>query len=83
VHNDLSREIGTATSTEIERLRLLRAHRNLHHGPFFRDSTDFERLFMRAEGHVPDDLATLAYVLMLGLISAPAEFLAYQPNVPQ
>lgn len=78
VHDDLAREIGLPNPLEIDRLRLLRAHRNLHHGPFFRDATDFDRLFMRAEGHVPEDLATLAYVLMLGLVTSPAEFIGYQ-----
>ena len=64
---------------ETERLRL-RSLRNLRHGTFLRRN-QFEELFFDSEGAIPDTISTLPLLLVLGLLSAPKEFLDLRPTV--
>lgn len=54
--------------------------RNVRHGSFLRGDT-YERLFLESDGVIADTLGTLPYLLLLGLISDPAEFLSFRPAI--
>jgi hypothetical protein len=74
IHRHLGREIGRSGKVEAKRLSRLRSMRNLNHGAFLQDDK-FNEVFFEATGTVPPSLAALPYILALGLVLSPKEFL--------
>ena len=80
IHRHLKPQSRSPGLSEKARLSFLRDLRNLNHGTFLR-GTRFDSLFLEAEGTVPLDLATLPFLLTLGLILDPPAFLSFRPAV--
>ena len=80
IHRNLKREVGPAGRSETARLLRLRDLRNVNHGTFLQGDR-FDKLFLEAEGTVPREIATLPFLLTLGLILDPLGFLSFRPTV--
>ena len=79
-HRHLRAELGSEGLVERARLVRMRARRNLGHGAFLTQD-QFDGLFLRTRGNVPEDLASLPLLLTLGLMLAPKRFLEFDPLV--
>jgi hypothetical protein len=66
--------------TEAELTARLWSQRNLRHGTYL-IRQQFETVFFDSPGTVPDSLATVVFVLLMGLISDPREFLSFRPVI--
>lgn len=54
-------------------------HRSMRHGTFLKGGK-FDSLFGQSAGHVPEGLITLPFILTLGLIFKPTEFIDFWPG---
>ena len=80
LHNHIGKQSSSGSQDETERLTRLRDQRNMRHGTFLnRDS--FDRLFFESDGTVPDSIATITFLLLLGLICDPEAFLKFDPTI--
>jgi hypothetical protein len=75
VHRDM-RPYGRR---ETDRLKRLREFRNLLHGTFLKRD-QFSNLFLENNGKIPDDFVDLPFLLALGLLLSPKEFLEFCPS---
>ena len=80
VHAHLAKQDPAAETSERARLERVRLQRNIRHGAFL-NRDGFDKLFLRSDGTVPADLATIPFVLVLGLILDPKVFLSFNPTV--
>lgn len=80
VHAHLAEQDPAAKTSEPARLERLRLQRNIRHGAFL-NRGGFDKLFLKSDGTVPADLATIPFVLVLGLILDPNVFLSFNPTV--
>lgn len=60
---------------EKDRLDQLWSQRNIRHGSFL-TRNQFEKLFLTSSGAIPATIGSVAYLLVLGLVAAPEQFLA-------
>lgn len=79
-HRHVRAEIGARGIREEDRLKWLRALRNLGHGSFLR-GPQFRDLFLHSRGRTPPDLVTIPILLALALMSDPERFLGFTPRV--
>lgn len=79
-YDQLHQHLGQTASTEADRLDHLRSQRNIRHGAFLgRDQ--FGKLFFESTGTIPSTIATIPYLLTLGLMFNPKRFLEFRPTV--
>lgn len=78
LHSHLEKQGATNESARLERIGYYRDIRQ--HGTFLRKEK-FEKLFLESGGTVPDTIASLPFLLTLGLISNPERFLKFHPTV--
>lgn len=80
IHTHLRQQSTAATASEATRLSRLWSQRNIRHGTFL-DRQQFEMLFLESRGSVPATLASLPFLLVLGLLFDPDAFLKFRPVV--
>jgi hypothetical protein len=80
LHRHLGKGVSPNGFDEVKRLSLFRGFRNLHHGSYLQNDK-FEKLFLTSKGSVPPALATLPYILILGLLTNPSSFFSFKPTI--
>jgi len=81
MQDQLARQCSDESCSEMERLERIWMQRNVRHGTFLRNN-QFERLFfLEADGTIAATIGTLPFLLLIGLISNPKDFLSFQPHI--
>lgn len=79
LHRAISSQIRTGSRIEHERLNRLRAFRNLNHGTHLR-SDQFEAIFLESSGSIPEEIVSIPWFLIHGLVAAPDRFVKFRPT---
>lgn len=74
IHQQYREDLGKGDIDETTLAFRLRQHRNLRHGTFL-GKDQFGELFAEARGYVPENTATLPFLLVLAFAINPGEFL--------
>lgn len=81
LHSHLAQEIGDAANTESSRLERLRMMRNVYSHGTFLSKNQFENTFLKASGTLPEGIAMIPFLLVLGLTLDPRDFLTFDPQI--
>jgi len=80
LHEQIRKEGAVYEASEQARVDRLWSQRNVRHGSFLRGQ-QFETLFLEKAGKAPRTLPSIPFVLTLGLLCNPSQFLRYDPTI--
>lgn len=79
LHQNLE-DLAPGEKNDRKRLDRIRIQRNMRHGAFL-SRNQFEQLFLQSSGMIAPVLGVIPFLLVLGLISDPAGFVGFAPDM--
>lgn len=79
LHLKIGRQSKPEKRSEEDRLKKLRAFRNLNHGTYLKND-QFDLLFLESFGGIPEEIGTIPWLLIHALIADPEQFIKFDPS---